>query len=143
MQLTDVNVLINAFRREAREHERYRLWLERLITGEEHYAMSELVLSAVVRILTDRRIYDRPEPLELAVGYVEFLKNQPLCVTLRPGAHHWQIFARLCREAQIHGAAVSDGYHAALAIEHGCEWITTDREFARFPGLRWRHPLES
>ncbi len=35
---------------------------------------------------------------------------------------------------------VSDASHVALAIEHGCEWITNDSDFARFPGLRWRRP---
>ena len=37
----------------------------------------------------------------------------------------------------------TDAYHAALAIEHGAEWITTDRDYARFTGLRWRHPLDT
>jgi predicted nucleic acid-binding protein len=59
-----------------------------------------------------------------------------------PGRKHWEIFLRLCREGDARGNLVSDAYHAALAIENGCEWITTDRDFARFPGLKWRSPLE-
>jgi uncharacterized protein len=142
MQLADVNVLINAFRREAPEHERYRAWVEQLIGGDRRYAVSPLVLSAVVRILTDRRIYDRPETLETALGYADFLQNQPLCVAIHPGPRHWQIFSRLCADGDIRGGMVSDAYLAALAIEHGCEWVTGDKHFARFPGLRWRHPLD-
>ena len=142
MQLVDVDVLINAFRADAREHAAYHSWLEELLAGHQRYAMSELVLSAVVRILTDKRIYGNPETLETALGYAEFLSAQPHCVTVRPGPQHWQIFSRLCLQAHIRGPIVSDAYHAALAIEHGCEWITADRHFARFPGLRWRHPLD-
>lgn len=141
MQLTDVNVLINAFRADAPEHDRYHAWLEQILAADQRYAMSELVLSAVVRILTDARIYDQPEPIESALAYAEFLQNQPLCVVIRPGPRHWQIFSRLCVDGKIRGGMVSDAYLAALAIEHGCEWITADKHFARFPGLRWRHPL--
>jgi hypothetical protein len=59
-----------------------------------------------------------------------------------PGSRHWTLFLDLCRKAGAKGNLVSDAYHAALAIESGCEWITTDRDFARFPGLRWRTPFE-
>ena len=58
-----------------------------------------------------------------------------------PGNRHWEIFTRLCREAEVKGNLIADAYLAALAIESGSEWITTDRDYARFPGLRWRHPL--
>lgn len=43
----------------------------------------------------------------------------------------------------VRGSLVADAYHAALAIETGSTWITTDADFARFPGLNWRHPLEA
>ncbi len=142
MQLADVDVLINAFRVDAPQHDAYRSWLEELIASGQRYAVSELVLSAVVRITTDRRIYGHPETPDSAFAYTEFLLAQPNCVVVRPGAQHWQIFSRLCVEAGVRGGLVSDAYHAALAIEHGCEWITADKHFARFPGLRWRHPLD-
>ena len=142
MQLPDVNVLINAFRADAPAHRRYQSWLEQLLSGDQRFALSELVLSAVVRILTDRRIYAQPETSEAAFGYAEFLKNQPLGIVVQPGPRHWQIFSRLCKEGDVRGGMVSDAYHAALAIEHGCEWITADKHFARFPGLRWRHPFD-
>lgn len=141
MQLADVNVLINAFRPDAVDHDRHRVWLEQLIGGDQRYAMSELVLSSVVRILTDSRIYDQPETIETALAYTEFLKNQPLCVLVYPGPRHWQIFSRLCLEAKVRGGVISDAYLAALAIEHGCEWVSGDKHFARFPGLRWRRPF--
>jgi len=59
-----------------------------------------------------------------------------------PGERHWDIFGRLCREGGATGNLVPDAWLAALAIEWGCEFVTTDRDFARFPGLRWRHPLQ-
>ena len=142
MQLADVDVLISAFRPDANQHQAYRSWLEQLLASGQRYALSELVLSAVVRILTDGRIYEEPETPESACGYAEFLMAQPNCVIVRPGPQHWQIFSRLCVGGGIGGSTVSGAYHAALAIEHGCEWITADDDFARFPGLRWRHPLD-
>jgi uncharacterized protein len=142
MQLPDANVLIYAFRPGAERHVEYRQWLEQLISGEQRFALSELVLSAVVGIVTDRRLHAEPDPLEDALAYANFLRAQPHGVLVSPGARHWEIFSRLCRETKITGSRVSDAYHAALAIEHGCEWITTDREYARFRGLRWRHPLD-
>ena len=59
---------------------------------------------------------------------------------MTPGPRHWEIFARLCRESEARGNLVPDAYLAALAIESGCEWVTTDRDFSRFPGLRWKTP---
>ena len=74
--------------------------------------------------------------------FADGIRKQPNCVFIQPGERHWEIFARLCKEAGVKGNLVPDAYLAALAIEAGCEWITTDRDFSRFPGLRWRHPLE-
>lgn len=72
---------------------------------------------------------------------VASVRDHPNAVTLTPGERHWGIFQRLCREANAKGNLVADAYLAALAIETGAEWITTDRDYARFSGLRWRHPL--
>jgi len=63
-------------------------------------------------------------------------------LSVQPGGRHWDIFTRLCRNVSARGNLVPDAYLAALAIESGSELITTDRDFSRFPSLRWRHPLE-
>ncbi len=76
-----------------------------------------------------------------ALAFANELREQPNAVLLAPGPRHWRIFERLCREAGATGNLVPDAYLAALAIEHGAELVTTDRDFARFPGVRWRHPL--
>ncbi len=64
--------------------------------------------------------------------------SAPNCVRVEPGARHWSIFSRLLRESAAGSKLVPDAYFAALAIEHGCEWVTLDRDFAKFPGLKWR-----
>lgn len=141
MTLTDVNVLIYAHREESPEHEAYAAWLTELATGVEPFGMSEIVLSGFVRIVTNGRIFPEPTPVETALDFAARLLERPTCVPVRPGAGHWAIFDGLCRATGARGKLVADAFHAALALEHGCEWITTDGDFARFPELRWRHPL--
>lgn len=141
MILPDVNVLLYAQKENAPNHQEYYEWLLNVIRGEEAYGMSELVMSSVVRILTHPGIYADPSPLSEALEFVGQLKNQPHCVLISPGPRHWEIFEKLCRQVNAKGSLVPDAYLAALAIESGCEWITNDQDFSRFPGLRWRHPL--
>lgn len=82
-----------------------------------------------------------PTKLEEALLFAEAIRHQEHAVVINPGNRHWSIFESLCRQSDAKGKSVPDAYLAALAIEHGCEFISTDRAFARFPGLRWRHPL--
>jgi toxin-antitoxin system PIN domain toxin len=142
MILPDVNVLIYAFREDAPGHHRYRRWLERQLSEPEAFGLSELVLSSVIRVLTHPRVFSPATPIESALAYTAALRSQPNCVIVHPGERHWDIFADLCAGANAKGNLVADAYHAALAMEHGCEWITTDRDYSRFPRLRWRHPLQ-
>lgn len=123
------------------EHPAYRDWLASSVNGEAAYGMSELVLASFIRILTNPRAFSVPTTLVDAVRAAERLKERPNCVLVSPGPMHWTIFLRLCKEAGAKGNLVADAHLAALAIESGSEWITTDRDFSRFPGLRWRHPL--
>lgn len=130
-----------AFRPDARDHADYRAWLEELLGGNEAYASSDIVLSGFMRVVTHPRIFGDPAPVETALRFVEAYRTHPNCVHVGPGPRHWALFVQLCRGSGARGALVADAYLAALAIESGCEWITTDRDFSRFPGLRWRHPL--
>jgi uncharacterized protein len=140
--LSDVNVLVYAFDESSPDHAGYSAWLQALVSSEQAYAMSELVLSAFLRIVTNPRIFSRPASMHNALAFTELLREQPTCVRLEPGARHWGIFARLCREVGVKGDLVPDAYLAALAIESGAELATADRGFARFSDLRWRHPLD-
>ena len=141
MTLIDVNVLVYSHRPDAEDHEKYRNWLEEHMNSGEICGFSEIVLSGMVRIVTHPRIYPNPTPIDLALDYAQRLRNHDASVLVSPGERHWEIFAQLCRAAKVKGSLVSDAYFAALAIESGAEWITADRDYARFPGLRWRHPL--
>lgn len=143
MILTDVNVLVYAHRRDTEDHERYRTWLEGILRGDGPYGLSELVLSGFLRVVTHPRVFNPPSRLEAALEFARVVKETPNCVLVSPGPRHWEIFARLCRTAGVKGNLVADAYLAALAMESGCEWITTDRDYGRFPGLKWRHPLHA
>jgi len=138
--LPDVNILVNAFRRDTADHSLCRSWLDRVVNGDGRYAMSPQVLASMVRVVTHPRVFKKPSALDETLAYAELLLGQPHCVVVRPGDGHWGIFARLCRAADARGNLSSDAWFAALAIESGCEWFTLDRDYARFPGLRWRTP---
>lgn len=103
--------------------------------------IADLVLSGFVRVATHPRVFSPPAPIDEALAFAIALRSQPNAVAVAPGPRHWEIFERLCRTASAKGNLVPDAYLAALAIESGSEWISTDRDFSRFPGLRWRHPL--
>jgi len=142
MRLVDVNVLVYAFRTDAPGHAVHRAWLEDLLGSDEAYAVSDHVLAGFLRVVTHPRIFHPPTPLEPALAFAHAFRDRPNAVPVAPRERHWEIFNRLCREADARGNLVPDAWLAALAIESGCEWITTDRDYSRFRGLRSRHPLE-
>jgi uncharacterized protein len=141
MILTDVNVLVYAHRSDAPGHSAYREWLEELINGDQAYGYSDLVLSGFLRVVTHPRVFNPPSDLASAFAFVKILRSQPNATPIAPGARHWGIFKSLCEAANAKGNLIPDAYLAALAIESGSEWITTDHDYSRFPGLKWRHPL--
>jgi toxin-antitoxin system PIN domain toxin len=142
MLLPDVNVLIFAHREDStRDHPRYAEWLTGLATGPEPFALSVLALSGLVRITTNPRVFKRPSTLEEVFEFIEQLVQRPTARVVTPGPEHLAIFERLCRHSGAAGKLVADAQHAAVAIENGCTMVTTDSDFDRFPGLRWRHPL--
>ena len=99
-----------------------------------------MALAAVVRITTQLRSMQNPSTLDDAFGFCDDLLGQPHCQVVEPGERHWDIFKRLCIETETRGRRVTDVWYASLAIEWGCEWVTMDRDFARFPGLKWGGP---
>jgi uncharacterized protein len=139
--LPDVNVLLYTFRRDSPRHAEYRRWLEEVINGDAAYGMAPQVLAAVVRISTHPRIYVQPSKLDEALEFCRTLMSPDTCTVISPGERHWEIFARLCRTSLATGNLVQDAWFAALAIESSCEWVTTDRDYARFPGLQWSTPF--
>ncbi len=134
-------MLVYAFHEGAPDHGRFREWLESAVASDEPVGLSELVLSGFVRVATHPRIFSPPAPIERAMEFADALRAQPNAVIVSPGPRHWEIFERLSLSVRAKGNLVADAYLAALAIESGCEWITSDRDFSRFSELRWRHPL--
>ena len=141
MILADANVLIYAHREDAADHRRFRHWVEAMIAGPEAFGVADLVLGGFLRVVTQPRIFHPPTPLARAVEFCDFLREQPNAVPIAPADRHWKIFTDLCSRARAGGNLVADAFLAALAIESGSEWITTDRDYSRFPGLRSRHPF--
>jgi hypothetical protein len=140
MTLPDVNVLINAFRADASQHAICKAWLDRTILSDARFGISRLTLAAVVRVTTNARSYPVPSTLDDAFGFCADILGQPNCQVVEPGERHWDIFQRLCTETATRGPRVTDAWFAALAIEWGCEWVSMDRDYARFPGLKWSLP---
>lgn len=140
MMLPDVNVLIYAFRPDASHHAASYRWLTDLAQSGIEFGVSKLALSAVVRITTNPRLHRVPSTRLEAFAFCDAILAQPRCRAIEAGPRHWDIFRRLCDETDTVGAGTSDAWYAALAIEHDCEWVTYDRDFARFPELRWRTP---
>jgi uncharacterized protein len=140
MILPDVNVLIYAFRRDMPQHSVCRAWLVDIVSSDARFGLSPLALSALVRITTNPRVYRMPSATDEAFEFCDNLLRQPHCEIVEPRERHWDIFRQLCIRTHTRGALVTDAWFAALAIEWGCEWITLDRDYARFPGLKWQLP---
>jgi uncharacterized protein len=112
-----------------------------MVNADSAYGMSDLVLSGFLRIVTHPRVFKEPSPLDAALSFTTELREHQNYEFIRPGDRHWEIFQRICHDSGVKGNLVSDAFFAALAIESGCVWVTTDRNYARFRGLQWRHPL--
>ena len=141
MLLLDVNPLLYALREDVPEHRAWARWLEAVLNGDELYSACSATLTAVVRIATSKKVFKTPTPLDDVLTFIDGLRDSPAFVLLEPGPQHWVVMERLCRIVGVKGNLASDAYLAALALEADAELITADRDFARFPRLRFRHPL--
>ncbi len=142
MILCDVNVLVYAFREDSKDHDRYHAWLLDRLRGDEPVGYNGVIDSGFLRIVTHQRIYQPPSEPETALAFLQDVRTSPVSTPVQEGPRHWGIFERLCLKVGARGNLVPDAYFAALAIEHGATLYSADRGFARFPGLRWQHPLE-
>ena len=143
MILCDVGVLVSAGMRESPHHSPCRSAIVEMMAAGQPFAVSEIVLAAVVRISTNPKIWKTPATPGSAFAFVNTLRAHSRAVTIAPGGRHWRIFEDLVGQLGIRGSDTTDAYLAALAQEHGCDWWTIDRGFSRFPGLRWRYLLVS
>src|SRR5215469_6719607 len=99
MKLLDVNVLVYAHREDAPQHTDYRAWLEQLLSGSERFGVVDLVLSGFLRVVTHPKIFDPPTDPDLALQFVQTIRESAEHVLIAPGPEHWSIFTRLVRES--------------------------------------------
>jgi toxin-antitoxin system PIN domain toxin len=139
--LVDANLLVYAHVRGFAQHEAARAWLEGRLAGPAPVGLPWPSLLAFLRLVTNPRVFERPEPVADAWRQVEeWLGCAPVWVPL-PSEAHREVLGRLLREPGVAGNKVPDAHLAAVAIEHGLVLCSTDGDFARFPGLRWENPL--
>jgi toxin-antitoxin system PIN domain toxin len=141
MRLPDVNVLVYAHRAELPQHKACHRYIQDMVNGDEAYAVTDAVINGFIRLVTNPRVFRTPTPLDQALTFAAQIRQQEHAIVVNPGSRHWDIFSRLCREAGAKGGLITDAYLAAVALEHGCEFVTVDQDFARFSGLRRSSPL--
>jgi len=138
--LLDVNIVLAAHRGDHPHHELVWPWLDRLVDGVEDFTVPDTVWASFVRLATNRRIFAIPSGVDDAFAFLRAVRDQPNHIAVSPGERHLAIFEELCREGDATGDLTADAYIAALALEHGCEVATLDRDFARFSRVRTRRP---
>ncbi len=136
MTLCDVNIYIYAFMEESTYYKFYNNWLSKLLNSDTYFFYTEIILSSFVRIATNPKIFDSPSPLNKAFDFTKIIKDHHMSNSIMPGANHWKIFKELCKNTKAIGNDITDAYLAALAIEAGAEFITADKGFKKFNGLK-------
>ena len=143
MLLLDVNVVLAAHRDDHPDHDSVRLWFDEMVKARERFTVPAFIWASFLRLATNRRIFPVPTPLSHAFGFIEAVCGQPTHLSVGPGPRHVALLRELCEESEASGDLVPDAVLAALAVEHGCEIITLDRDFGRFRSVRHRPPTPS
>ena len=141
MILVDANLLIYAHITAFGQHKVARDWLDLQLNGVSRVGLPWASVLAFLRIVTNPRIFERPEPVAEAWGQVMAWLDCDTAWIPEPTEHHLEVLGRLIAVPGVHGNLVPDAHLAALAIEHGVTLCSTDGDFARFSGLRWMNPL--
>jgi uncharacterized protein len=139
--VVDANLLIYAYDTDSSHHTKSRAWVEKIFSDVEAVGLSWQTLSAFLRVVTNRRLPGTRLTIERAAQIVEEWLEQPNVRVIVPGDEHWSVLKRMMIEGRASGPLVSDAELVALTIEYGAVLYTADRDFARFPGLRWTNPL--
>ncbi len=141
MILVDANLLLYAEDSLSEHHAAARDWWDEQLSGSEPVGLCWPVLNAFIRIGTNTRLHRRPMTLKEATDRVESWFQQPCVRILQPTDEHWSIFQEMLHGGNASGNLVSDAQLAALAVEHNCVLCSTDADFSRFRGLKWKNPL--
>jgi toxin-antitoxin system PIN domain toxin len=139
--VADANLLIYAYDRRTNQHEAARTWLESALNGIEPFGIPWISIGAFLRLSTDSRLPGTRLTPNEAADAVNSWAESSVTRFLSPGQEGWRQLRLLLLETNARGGSVTDVQIAALTIEHGGVLHTADRDFARFPGLRWRNPL--
>jgi hypothetical protein len=137
----DANILLYAYDSASSHHASARQWIEEVFSSASPVGLPWQTISAFLRIMTNPRLPGERFTLEEAVELVDRWLQQPNVRLLAPGDDHWGLFREMIIKGQAPGALITDAQLAALTMEYGGVLHTTDRDFARFPGLRWTNPL--
>ena len=143
MKLPDVNLLLYAVDEGAVRHGPARAWVEERLSGTETFAFTWVVLLAFIRLTTSPRVFQSPLSTSDALDLVDSWLAQPCVTVVHPTSRHAPVLRDLLEPFGTAGNLTTDAHLAALAIEHGAELCSTDRDFSRFAGLRWANPLEA
>ena len=141
MIILDANILLYAYDNASMLHSKARSWVEDVFSGTTPIGLPWQTIDAFLRIMTNSRLPGERFSIGEAARIAELWLEQPNVRPLAPGEDHWPLFRQMLIEGQASGPLVTDAHLAALAIEYGGVLYTTDRDFARFPGLRWENPL--
>ena len=141
MKLVDANLLLYAVDEASPHHETAKPWLEEQLSGPATFAFAWAALLAFVRLATNPRVFAAPLNLEEALDLVDGWLDQPATTVVHPTTRHSRILRELLESLGTAGNLTSDAHLAALSIEHGAELCSGDRDFARFPRVRWFNPL--
>ena len=143
MILVDANIPLYAEDSLSEHHAVVCAWWDRQLSGTEPVALCWPVLTAFLRIGTNPRIHRRPLTLKEAVARVQSWLDQPCVRVIQPTEQHWPIFQQMLHGGNATANLVADAHLAALAVEHNCVLYSTDADFARFRGLKWKNPLKA
>jgi uncharacterized protein len=141
MILVDANILLYAEDELSSQHGSAKEWWDQQLSGSSPVCLCWTVIGAFIRIASNPRVFENPLSGKESIARVQGWFDQPCTRIVEATERHWQVFQQMLNDGQALGNLVTDAHLAALAIQHGCELMSTDADFARFPRVKWRNPL--
>jgi hypothetical protein len=139
--LVDANILLYAEDSSCEQHERARTWWDDQLSGDAPVCLCWTVLLAFIRIATNKKVFEVPLTLKEAIARVQGWLDQPCVRLIDATSRHWELFQVMALQGQALANLTTDAHLAALALEYNGTLYSTDADFSRFPGLKWKNPL--